>query len=169
MTLAGLKVFTPDYLDVLMREASVSPRLRLHRNLHASFQEPCQRLFNALARETYIPPHRHAPDQGVETLIAVRGRMVLVLFDAAGSIVEHHTFGAGEESEQLGFAVGVEIPCGVWHTVLAIGSENVLLEIKAGPFNPTNPKELAVWAPEEGSEQASLYLEKIRETISAPG
>lgn len=167
--LSALKIFTVGYLDGLIREASASPRLRQHRNLHVSFQEPCQRLFNALGRETYIRPHRHTPDQGTETLIAVRGRMVLVLFDDAGSMVEYHSFGAGVHSEQFGLSVGVEIPCGVWHTVLAMESENVLLEIKAGPFNPASPKEFAAWAPEEGSEPVSRFLQKLRGMLSPVG
>lgn len=167
VALNDLKIFTTDYLDGLMREASVSPRLRQHRNLHGSFQEPCQRLFNALGRETYIRPHRHSVEQGAETLIAVRGTMVLVLFDDQGSINEFHYFGGGEQATRHSLSVGVEIPCGIWHTILAIDTENILLEVKAGPFNPKEPKEVARWAPEEGSECVSAYMQKMREQISS--
>lgn len=163
--LSGLKVFSFDYLDSLIIEASASPRLRQHRNLHASFEDPCQRLFNALGRDTYIRPHRHLQERGVETLIAVQGEMVLILFDDKGSIVEFHFLGAASSSARPGRSVGVEIPHGMWHTVLAMESANILLEIKAGPFDPEKPKELAEWAPKEGSCDAGRYLDQLRSAV----
>jgi hypothetical protein len=42
----------------------------------------------------------------------------------------------------------------------------VLLEIKAGPFDPKQPKNLATWAPEEGSAEARDYLNRLVQSIS---
>jgi len=42
----------------------------------------------------------------------------------------------------------------------------VLLEVKAGPFDPNQPKDLAPWAPEEGSDAAANYLNRLLERIS---
>jgi cupin fold WbuC family metalloprotein len=55
-------VFGSEYLDELSGLAKVSPRLRQHRNIHTSYDDPCQRLFNAIEPESYIRPHRHAAD-----------------------------------------------------------------------------------------------------------
>jgi len=43
---------------------------------------------------------------------------------------------------------------------------SILLEIKAGPFDPTQPKEFAPWPPEEDSEMAERYLEELLTLIS---
>ena len=49
-----------------------------------------------------------------------------------------------------------------WHTVIAMEPRCVLLEIKAGPFDETSPKELADWAPQEGTPDALEYLHDLR-------
>jgi hypothetical protein len=43
----------------------------------------------------------------------------------------------------------VELTPSTWHTVIALVSDCVLLEIKAGPFDAKQPKDLAPWAPAE--------------------
>jgi hypothetical protein len=50
--------------------------------------------------------------------------------------------------------------------VVALEPGCVLLEVKAGPFDPNQPKDLAPWAPEEGSEAAADYLNFLLERIS---
>ena len=42
----------------------------------------------------------------------------------------------------------------------------VLLEVKAGPFDPNQPKDLAPWAPVEGSVAAADYLNRLLERIA---
>jgi len=59
--------------------------------------------------------------------------------------------------------VGVEItPCS-WHTVIALTSGAILLEVKEGPFNPDFAKEYAYWAPVEGCADGDFYLQFLRE------
>jgi cupin fold WbuC family metalloprotein len=76
-----MKIFDAQYLDDLTNQAKDSPRLRQHRNVHQSYQEASQRLFNAIEPGSYIRPHRHASDPREELLVAVRGVMALVTFD----------------------------------------------------------------------------------------
>ena len=76
-----MKIFDAQYLDDLTGKAKVSPRLRQHRNVHQSYQDACQRLFNAIEPGSYIRPHRHASNPREELQIAVRGVMALVTFD----------------------------------------------------------------------------------------
>ena len=157
----SLKVFTAAYLVGLTAEASVSPRRRQHRNIHEDYGDGCQRLFNAIETDSYIRPHRHGFVPRAETMIAVRGLMVLFTFDDDGVVVDMVRFGVGVEGRDV--ALGVEIPAGCWHTVVALEPGSVLLELKAGPFDPEQPKEFAPWAHEEGSAEAVGYLRGLVE------
>lgn len=143
----------------LTDEAKASLRKRQHRNVHSSYDEPCQRLFNAIEPNSYIHPHRHASNNGKELLVAVRGLMVLVTFDGSGAVVDALFFGS--ERYGVGLAVGVEVSVSQWHTVIALRPGCILLEVKSGPFDPRCAKDLAPWAPEEGSSAAIDYLERL--------
>lgn len=154
-----MKVFGADYLNELTARAQCSPRKRQHHNIHESYADPCQRLFNAIEPSSYIRPHRHATDPRDELLIAVRGSMALVTFDERGMVTEVVRFGADRNGD--GSAVGAEVPANTWHTVIALESGCVLLEVKAGPFDPNQPKDLAPWAPDECGPNARQYLEKL--------
>ena len=82
-----MKIFDDQYLDGLTVQAKVSPRLRQHSNVHQSYQETSQRLFNAIEPGSYIRPHRHASDPREELLIAVRGVMAMVTLNDQGAVV----------------------------------------------------------------------------------
>jgi cupin fold WbuC family metalloprotein len=159
-----MKVFCVDYLNELIAEAQDSPRKRKHRNIHESYKDSCQRLFNAIEPGSYIRPHRHAIDPGDELLIAVRGLMALVMFDGHGKVIGVVRFGSDRRGERL--AVGAEVPANTWHTVIALEPGCVLLEVKAGPFDPKQPKNLAPWAPDEGTAAANDYLNQLIESES---
>lgn len=154
-----MKVFSADYLNELTAQAQDNLRKRQHRNIHESYADPCQRLFNAIEPSSYIRPHRHATDPRDELLIAIRGLMALVTFDEKGNVTGVLRFGADGKEE--GVAVGAEVPTDTWHTVIALEPGSVLLEVKAGPFDPNQPKDLAPWAPDEGAQSAKQYLAKL--------
>lgn len=156
-------------LDSLSEQARRSPRARHHFNLHAGYEEPCQRLLNAIEPGSYIPPHRHAIDPKTESLIAVRGLFALILFDDTGAVAHVVRFGSERYLESSATSIGVELQPGAWHTVLALAPGSVLLEIKAGPFIPTAAKELASWAPREGSAGVPAYLRFLEEAVRRPG
>jgi cupin fold WbuC family metalloprotein len=158
-------VFSNAYFEELVGKAGASPRRRQHRNVHADYADPCQRLFNAIEPDSYLQPHRHSMEQGAETMVAVRGQFALLTFDDFGRIDELQTFGSGSHGTGESGASGIEIPPMHWHTLLALKSGSVLLEIKAGPFDPDRPKLLARWAPAEGSEEAHLYHQSLMDEI----
>ncbi len=159
-----MKIFHADFLSNLIADARQSSRKRQHRNIHDSYADPCQRLFNAIEPGSYIRPHRHASDPRHELLIAVRGLMALVTFDEQGNVTSSVRFGVDRNRESL--AVGAEVTANTWHTVIALEPGCVLLEVKAGPFDPNQPKDLATWAPKEGSSAASEYLDDLIEIVS---
>ena len=147
-------------LDGLVRKAGASPRLRAHLNLHSSFEEPCQRLLNAIEPDSYIRPHSHPDYTTNETLLAVRGRFVLVEFSAAGEVCSTTTFGMG-----WGEAVICEVAPSEWHTVLSLEPGSVLFEAKAGPFTPQAAKSYASFAPPEEDREAARYLDRLRREV----
>lgn len=165
----SIKVFSTELLDDLVLQAITSPRRRQHRNIHSDYADPCQRFFNAIEPDSYLRPHRHGPAQGVETMIAVRGVMALVVFDEEGKIKHIQRFGAGPQAANPNVATGTEIPPGYWHTVVSLESGSVLLEVKAGPFDPSAPKFPAPWSPEEGTPEANVYLDELITAITANG
>ena len=159
-----MKAFDAQYLNDLTGQAKNSPRLRQHRNIHQTYQEACQRLFNAIEPGSYIRPHRHASEPREELLIAIRGLMALITFNDQGFVTSFLRFGS--EKNGLDLAAGVEVASSTWHTVVALEPGCVLIEVKAGPFDPNQPKDLAPWAPEEGSEAAADYLSCLLESIT---
>lgn len=160
----NIKVFTKSLLNDLICAARQSPRTRQHLNIHESYSDPCQRLFNAIGFDSYIRPHRHSLDPQTESLFAICGAFALIAFDDCGTPEAVIRFGVGPEAS----AAGVEVGPDTWHTVLALTEGAVLLEMKAGPFDPTAAKELASWAPEEGSSEASGYLISLRAVLQCP-
>ena len=79
--------------------------------------------------------------------------------DESKEPLECHTLADGTFSIQ-------EVPPGTWHTVVALETGSVLLEVKAGPFIPDQPKEFAAWAPEEGSDEAREYHSFLLRLVS---
>ncbi|MEF2154756.1 WbuC family cupin fold metalloprotein [Luteimonas sp. FXH3W] len=143
------------HLDELIHSAQASDRKRLNLNLHVSPDEPCQRFFNAMEPESYLRPHRQPKRK---LLVGIRGHFAAIVFDDAGHVVATHHFGAADRSPNC----AVEIPAGVWNTVISLESGSVLLEVKSGPFHPQNPPELASWSPEAGTREAEAYLANLR-------
>lgn len=48
----------------------------------------------------------------------------------------------------------------VWYTVLAKQENSILLEVKEGPFVSGEPKELAFWAPQDGTAELDSFFVK---------
>lgn len=158
-----MKVFNAEYLDSLIAQAKLSPRQRQHRNVHLSYEDPCQRLFNAIEPGSYIRPHRHTGSAKSEMLIAVRGLMAFITFDDEGAVTSMQYFGSEVYGHNV--CVGVEIKSCRWHTVIALTHGAVLLELKAGPFDPVLPKEMAQWAPVEDGPDAVMFLKYLRDAV----
>lgn len=155
----SFKVLSTGLFAELEAKAGQSPRNRQHYNIHDSFEDPCQRLLNAIGIESYIQPHRHTLDPKDECLVAVKGLFGLVVFTEQGEVDRLQRFGTEKYfADNSKVSLGVELPAGTWHTVVALEPGSVLLELKAGPFNPNVAKEPAPWAPEEGSEEAVNYF-----------
>lgn len=153
-----MKIFKEIFFLKLIYEASTLSKKRKHFNLHLSYQEKCQRLFNAIGCNSYIQPHRHILDNKTETLIAIKGLFALFYFDDLGNTKELYFFGSELHINKNIDAYGIEVLPNQWHTVIAMAPNSLLFEVKEGPFHPDLAKEMAPWAPKEDSEEALPYL-----------
>ncbi len=152
-----MKMIDNNMMDALSEEAHKSPRLRKNFNFHESHNEPSQRLLNAMEPGSYIRPHRHLTDPKPEAFLVIRGHVALVVFEDDGRVESVVQLRAGSG------VVGAEIPVGAWHTVVSLESGSIFYETKPGPFNPIHKNDMAPWAPEEGSDAAREYLERVIE------
>lgn len=159
-----MKLMTPESLTELTQQAKANPRLRQHRNIHQSYDDPCQRLLNAIEPGSYVRPHRHLSEPRDELLVAIRGLMAVITFDDTGNFTR--IVRLGTEQHGSGVCPLIEVPSSLWHTVIALTTGCVLLEIKKGPFDPNQPKDLAPWAPAECSSGASAYLQTLEQLVA---
>ena len=101
-------------------------------------------------------------DPKIECIFALKVRFGCVLFDDNGQPIQRCVIGPTE------MLSGIQIEPHQWHTLFALDTSGILLEIKDGPFDPNAAKELAPWAIEEGNPRAALYLEELRSLVIDP-
>jgi cupin fold WbuC family metalloprotein len=143
-------------LDAVSAQAQAGKRRRKNHNFHPADDFPCHRLLNAIEPDSYVPPHRHLDPDKAETIIAVRGRLGLVVFDAEGNVLQTRELAPGGE------CCGCDLPAGTIHTVLALEPGTVCFEAKAGPYRPLTLLERPAWAPAEDAPEARRYLHRLR-------
>jgi len=134
-----------------IKASRVSPRRRMLIPIHRRQEDIVQRMVNILQPGTYIQPHRHPRDWAIETILVMEGELGFVIFDESGEVKTVHCLPAGGL---------VDIEERVWHGVLALKPDTVILETKRGPYDNTD-KEFAEWAPGEGDAEAPSYLEGL--------
>ncbi len=136
----------------LLTEARNSPRKRSHRNIHNDLNEAVQRLCIGLKKGTYIRPHYHPQPHKWEMMLVLKGSVSYIIFDQAGTVQEKLTIGTGEST------CGIEIQPNTWHTLFPLSDETIILEVKQGPYEASQPTDFAPWAPEEGDAEAQDFL-----------
>ena len=120
---------TQAILDKLTEQAKASPRLRMNLDLRNSDQDGSQRMLNAIEPGSPLPIHRHRHTS--ETVVCLRGRLVWEFYDELERICTETI-----ELSHNGQVVALNIPAGQWHTVRALESGSVILEMKDGKFEP---------------------------------
>lgn len=130
-----------------------SPRRRIMLPVQRSVVEGVQRLLNFLQRGSYARPHIHPAPEAIEHVVVVKGAIGFLAFDEAGCVVVASRLEAGNPAGCL-----IDIEQGVWHTLVALADDTVVVEIKRGPYNAATDKIFAAWAPEEGAPEAAAFL-----------
>ena len=126
---------TQAILDELTAKAKESPRLRMNMDLRNSAEDTSQRMLNAIEPGSPLPIHRHKYTS--ETVVCLRGRLVEEYYDELERICKDQI-----ELSPNGPVVAVNIPAGQWHTVRALESGTVILEMKNGIYEPTGAEDI---------------------------
>lgn len=120
---------TQALLNNLTEQAKASPRLRMNKDLRNSAEDKSQRMLNAIEPGSPLPIHRHRHTS--ETVVVLRGRLVWEYYDELERICTERI-----ELSPNGQVVALNIPAGQWHTVRALESGSVILEMKEGAYEP---------------------------------
>ena len=147
-----MKQLTAAMLDALAMQAQQSPRRRANHNLHGELGDPVQRLAIAMEPDTLVLPHRHP--QTWEMLFPLRGRFLVLHFDATGRVTERAVL--GEECRVL------ENPAGTWHAVLSLDPGGVIFEVKQGPYVAVGEADQAPWAGDRSAEELNAWYARAR-------
>jgi cupin fold WbuC family metalloprotein len=126
---------TQALLDKLTAEAKASPRLRMNYDLRNSEEDQSQRMLNAIEPGSPLAIHRHKHTS--ETVVCLRGRLVWEYYDELERICTERI-----ELSPNGQVVALNIPAGQWHTVRALESGSVILEMKNGPYEPLGVEDI---------------------------
>jgi len=151
-------VINQTLLDKLTEEAKASPRLRMNYDLRNSDQDQSQRMLNAIEPGSPLPIHRHQKTS--ETVVCLRGRLVWEYYqevqgsstsETTKSMTRFKVQGVQEPKAELvetielspnGEIVALNVPAGQWHTVRALESGSVILEMKEGKYEPIGPEDI---------------------------
>ena len=110
--------------DKLSAQAKESLRLRMNLDLRNSDGDSSQRMLNAIEPGSVVPIHRHQKTS--ETVVVLRGRVVEEYYSSDGAVEASYELAAG------GPICALNIPAGQWHTLRALESGTVILEMKDG-------------------------------------
>lgn len=122
-------------LDSLTEKAKASPRLRANYDLRNSENDQSQRMLNAIEPGSPLPIHRHQKTS--ETVVCLRGKLVWEYYDDLERICTETI-----EVSPNGPVVAINVPIGQWHTVRALESGSVILEMKDGMYEPISEEDI---------------------------
>lgn len=148
-------LISADLIDQCIIASRQSPRRRIIQPLHKTSDAQLHRMLNAMQPGSYIQPHRHLFPPKAESVIVLRGAILVFIFANNGIVDTIHTIKAGSIN------IGIDSEPGVFHTFAAIEKDTVLFEVKPGPYNQADDKDFAPWAPAEGTPGAKEYLENL--------
>jgi cupin fold WbuC family metalloprotein len=150
--MSTVQIISRSLLDQVSSAAQTSPRQRKNFNFHRRDDDQCHRLVNALEPETYIPPHCHRDVAKGESIVILRGEIGVLIFSDDGQISARCLL------QPNGDILGVDIPPGTIHSLVALQTNSVFFESKAGPYVPLAENERVTWAPAENDDNARDYL-----------
>ena len=137
-------IFEKKFLEDLLQQAAVSPRLRVNYDLRNSAADTSQRMLNALAVGTQVPIHRH--EDTAETVICLCGKLVEIIYEEVNEFAPEVTSGVMDMVRRQSFREvsrqmlcpakglhGMQVPAGAWHTIEVL-EPSVIFEAKDGAY-----------------------------------
>jgi len=84
-----VKKITDDFLNKIIEGAKQSVRKRKNFNYHTSFDDPVNRLLNAIEPGSYVQPHKHENPDKREVFLLLKGKLAVIFFNNEGKITDH--------------------------------------------------------------------------------
>lgn len=147
-----LAILDDALLERTVAYARESPRRRVIAPFHRNEAELLHRMLNAVQPDSYVRPHRHLDPPKAEAWIILRGALLFFTFDEHGQVEQQVLLRAG------GPCFGVDLSPGIYHSFIALEPDTVIYEVKSGPYQKSDDKSFAPWAPAEGSPEAASYM-----------
>ena len=148
-------------MDRVSAEGRKSPRWRMNYNFHRNESDPVNRLLNAMHRGSYLPVHRHLSPSRSESCVVLRGKVGITIYADDGTVVERRVVGAACDT------VGVDIEAGVWHGLVVLEDDTVLMEVKQGPYAPISAENIAPWSPNVADVVAvERFVKELEESFN---
>ena len=119
--------------DQILLKAQESPRRRMSYDLRTSSSDGSQRMLNVLMADTVVPIHRHVDTS--ETVIVCRGKVREEFYDDQGNKTAEFVLEAG------GDCPAVQVPMGMYHTLVCLEDGSVIFEAKDGAYDPVKTEE----------------------------
>ena len=117
----------------ILLKAQESPRRRMNYDLRTSSSDGSQRMLNVLMADTVVPIHRHVDTS--ETVIVCRGKVREEFYDDQGNKTAEFVLEAGGECP------AVQVPMGMYHTLVCLEDGSVIFEAKDGAYDPVKTEE----------------------------
>lgn len=161
----SIQLITDALINEIAAGARSSARLRLNHNFHTGPEDNPHRFLNVLLKGTYVTPHRHSSPPKSEGFLVLQGCAAVFTFHDSGAVDQIYLLTPDGKPSDLPLplrdkpvARGIDLPPGVWHTVVALTPHVVCYEVKPGPWIPSTDKEFAAWAPAEGAAGAKEFM-----------
>jgi len=153
----SISVVDSEQINELFALAKALPGKRASLTLPRDPSEKTERVVKWILPEAYIRPSKHINPSQTETLYPGRGIAELVTFSDEGEITQMVLL-------KEGIVAWVDV--NTFYTVVAL-SPFVTLEVKVHPagYNKEKDEVFAPWAPEEGTNEADIYFENLREKL----
>lgn len=132
-----------------------SPRKRIILPFHKGPEDSLNRMINVIQPGSYIKPHSHIAENKAESIIVLQGGICYISFSETGEILDYQNLHANS------LQFGVDSAPHIIHSFYALEEDTVLFEVKPGPYNKMADKNFASWAPEEYSQEAITFLERM--------
>lgn len=116
-----------ELFDRILTQAKASSRRRMNYDLRTSSGDSSQRMLNVLMSDTVIPIHRHVDTS--ETVVICRGSIREEFYDEMGQKTAEFILRAG------GDCPAVQVPIGVYHTLVCLEDGSVIFEAKDGVYD----------------------------------
>jgi len=130
-------------IDKLKKSALRSPKKRARFCLHTHDKASVHEMIIAVARGTYVRPHKHV--RKTESFHVIEGRFWLFIFDDKGRVIRK--FKMGQKGKEKIFLYRCQK--NIWHAIMPITPFVVFHEVTPGPFVKNKSSQFPAWAPGE--------------------